>query len=391
LTNDGFGNVNNRERTLSVLNYQPYDRLPLVHFGYWNELLDKWAEESHITLEAARGWGDGNAIDARISAQLGFDFNWSQAFGWQTRLYPPIEKRIIEERPDGSRMVLNEDGGYVTEKTGIVSIPTEVDHILKGRREWEEFFKPRLEFDSRRICETIVTIDGVSKRFDEGGFELLLSERQQFYGLYCGGLLGVIRDWLGLVGMSYLMRDDEALFDEIVSTVAELIYQGVKDILEMGIKFDFAHFWEDIAYKNGPLINPSIFHEKIGPRYHRITELLHRYGVNLISVDCDGKIDALIPTWFENGVNVMFPIEVGTWKASFAPWRRLYGHELRGVGGVNKHVFGMERSNIDREIERICPLVDLGGYIPCPDHRLPIEAKWENVQYYCEKMRKLFG
>jgi hypothetical protein len=141
--------MNSRERTLAVLNYQPYDRLPLVHFGFWNELLDKWAIEGHLISEESKAWSDGNTVDAVLSTQLGFDFNWSQAFGWQTRLFPPIEKKIIEKRPDGSRLVLNKDGGTVIEKEGIFSIPTEVDHLLKGRKEWEEIFKPRLQFDNR--------------------------------------------------------------------------------------------------------------------------------------------------------------------------------------------------------------------------------------------------
>ena len=45
---------------------------------------------------------------------------------------------------------------------------------------------------------------------------------------------------------------------------------------------------------------------------------------------------------------------------------------------------------VDKELERLKPLIELGGYIPCPDHRLPPEAKWENVQYYCEQFRKMF-
>lgn len=88
--------MNDRERTLAVLNYQPYDRLPLVHFGFWKELLEKWANEGHLTLDEAVSWADGNAIDRALSARLGFDFNWSQNFGWQTRLYPPNEKRSLK-------------------------------------------------------------------------------------------------------------------------------------------------------------------------------------------------------------------------------------------------------------------------------------------------------
>jgi len=82
---------------------------------------------------------------------------------------------------------------------------------------------------------------------------------------------------------------------------------------------------------------------------------------------------------------------VGTWGASIAPWRAKYGPELRGVGGMDKRVFAYDYAAIDAEIERLKPLVELGGYIPCPDHRLAPDAKWENVQYYCDKMRKTFG
>jgi hypothetical protein len=116
--------------------------------------------------------------------------------------------------------------------------------------------------------------------------------------------------------------------------------------------------------------------------------LLESYGIDIVSLDCDGKIDALVPTWVENGVNTMFPIEVGTWNASIEPWRHQFGKTVRGVGGMNKTVFAHDRSAIDAEIERLKRLVDLGGYIPCPDHRIPPDAEWDLVCYYCDKMRQ---
>ena len=187
------------------------------------------------------------------------------------------------------------------------------------------------------------------------------------------------------------MIDDEPLFDEIIDTVGELVFQGVKHILDSGAKFDFAHFWEDICFKNGPLINPETFAAKVGPHYRRITDYIRGCGIDIISVDCDGFIDTLIPTWFENGVNTMFPIEVGTWDASIKPWREKYGRELRGVGGMNKLVFSRDRSAIDAEIERLKPMVEMGGYIPCPDHRIAPDAEWDTVRYYCDNMRKTFS
>ena len=117
------------------------------------------------------------------------------------------------------------------------------------------------------------------------------------------------------------------------------------------------------------------------------SRLLNDHGIGIVSLDCDGMIDKLLPTWLENGVNTMFPIEVGTWNASIAPWRARYGRELRGVGGMNKVTFSRSRAAIDAEIARLKPLIELGGYIPCPDHRLAPDSEWDLVRYYCDRLR----
>ncbi len=384
--------MNNRERAMAVLHYQDYDRLPVVHFGFWDETLDKWAAEGHITQEQADGWHDGNPIDQEITRRMGFDFNWYSCFHPATGLRPGIRTKVLEELPDGTRKILNGDGAIVLQKDDATGIPAEIDHLLKDRPSWEAEFKHRLRFAPERVTKAIVNCGGVERRFDEGGLDWLrLNERETPYGLHCGSLYGVIRDWLGLLGSSYLLVDDEPLLDEIIDTVGELCYQTTKVALESGAKFDFAHFWEDICFRSGPLINPVVFRAKVGPHYRRITELVGSYGIDIVSLDCDGKIDALVPIWLENGVNTMFPIEVGIWDASIAPWRAQYGRGLRGVGGTDKKVFARDRAAIDAEVERLRPLVELGGYIPCPDHRLPPDAKWENVLYYCERMHAVFG
>ncbi|MGQ9555606.1 MAG: uroporphyrinogen decarboxylase family protein [Anaerolineae bacterium] len=384
--------MNDRQRVMAVLNYEPYDRLPVVHFGFWDETLRKWAAEGHLTEEEARTWGDGNPTDAIISRRLGFDCNYYSAFHPATHLFPAFEPMVVGELPDGSRKVRNSEGVIVLEKANATGIPAEIEHLLTDRRSWEEHYLPRLQFSEERVTKALVRVNDRMVPFDEGGLDFLRRDERDYpYGLHCGSLYGNMRNILGLVGSAYLMADDEALFDEIVETYGELCYQCVQFALESGAKFDFAHFWEDICFKNGPIIRPSVFAAKVGPQYRRITELVRSYGLNIVSLDCDGKIDELIPIWFENGVNTMFPIEVGTWGASIKPWREQYGRELRGVGGTNKVVFAQDYTAIDAEVERLRPLVELGGYIPCPDHRLPSDAKWENVQYYCERMRAVFG
>jgi hypothetical protein len=367
--------MNDRENAMAILHYQEYDRLPIVHFAFWEETALKWANEDHISIEEARNHN-------MVAQKLGFDFDWfttAQPVTGMNALYPPFTQDVIEVRPDGSYVVLDGYGVKILQKPDATGIPPEIDHLLKDRKSWEEHFEPRLQFTKDRIDHQLL-----DQLKDD-------TARTQPIGLYCGSLLGEIRNCLGVVGLSYLVVDDEALVDEIIETFGNLYYEIVKYSLAYGAKFDFGHFWEDICYKGGPLVSPAFFRKKIGPQYRRICDLLSKYGIDIVSLDCDGKIDALVPIWLENGVNTMFPIEVGVWDGNIKPWREKYGKQVRGVGGMDKKVFAYDYPAIDREIERLKGLVDLGGFIPCPDHRIAPDAKWENVQYYCERMRKIFG
>jgi hypothetical protein len=55
---------------------------------------------------------------------------------------------------------------------------------------------------------------------------------------------------------------------------------------------------------------------------------------------------------------------------------------------MNKTVFAKDRPAIEAEVARLQGLVKLGGYIPCPDHRIAPDAKWDLVQYYCQLLRE---
>jgi uroporphyrinogen decarboxylase len=317
--------MTNKERVLSILNYKPYDRMPVVSFGYWEETLEKWHKEGHVTKDEWQGYnasGDNSPADKSVMKKLGFDFNWNSCFGGNTLLSPWFEEKVLETFPDGKIKKIDSMGLIVIVKEGIRCIPAEAGHTLTDRKSWEELYLPKLQYSEDRI-----------------NFDALHSLEQNDdlpLGLHCGSLMGQIRNMMGVEGLSYLYADDEDLYKEIVDTVGDLCYRVAERILLEGIRFDFAHFWEDICFKNGPLVVPHVFNELAGPHYKRITDLLHSHGINIVSLDCDGMIDSLIPTWLNNGVNTMFPIEVGSWNASIVPWREQYGKELRGVGGMNK-------------------------------------------------------
>ena len=371
--------MNTRERCLNILHFKDVDRMPAVHFGYWKELLLEWAEQGKIPRDIAEKWGDGNAADRQLDELIGWDCGWNHCRAYSSNgLFPTFEHKILETLPDGSQRVQSRVGVIERVKPGIVSIPSEDDYLLKDRAAFEELFLPKLQFSKERI-----RYDVLSKFNEIRPYDIPV-------GVGIGSVMGQIRDMTTVLGMSYLLYDeDEELFADIVDTYADLQYKCVEAVLETGAKFDYAHYWEDICFKNGPLLSPEIFDELCAKHYKKRNDLCHKYGIDIISLDCDGVTDKLWNTWVENGVNVLFPIEIGTWGDQFEPARKKYGEKILGVGGMDKTAFRKDKSAVDAEIERMKRMAAMGGFIPCPDHRIMPGSKFELVQYYAEEIKKI--
>ncbi len=370
--------MTNRERAMNILHYKPADRLPAVHFGYWGQLLGEWADQGKIPRELAQDNRDGSEKERELDRLIGWDFNWYHCVGANFGLSPRFETKELEILPDGSHRILNGDGVIEKYKPGVSSIPSEDDYLLKDREAFETLYRPKMQYSPKRV--------------DSEFFRHFNETRPQDVpvGLHLGSVMGDIRNMTSVVGMSYLLYDeDEELFADLVDTYAEMQYRCAEAVLGSGARFDFAHFWEDICFKNGPLVAPDFFDELTAKHYKKRCDLCHSYGIDIISLDCDGVTDKLLPTWFENGVNTMFPIEVGVWGDQFEAARKRFGPGMRGVGGMDKTALREDRAAVDREIERMKRLASLGGFIPCPDHRLMPGTKFELVQYYAEEIKKI--
>ena len=371
--------MTNRERALNILHYQSADRMPAVHFGYWAECLQEWADQGHISQELAKAArGDSSPGQRELDQIIGWDFNWNYTVGASYGLRPAFERKTLEVLPDGSHRVLTGNGVIERIKPGVVSIPSEDDYTLKDREAFETLYKPKMQYTPERVNWEFF------RNFNQ------TRDMEVPISLHLGSVMGQIRDMTTVMGMSYLMYDeDEDLLADIVDTYADMQYKCAEAVLSTGAKFDCAHYWEDICFKNGPLLSPEIFDELCAKHYKKRNDLCHKYGIDIISLDCDGVTEALIPTWLENGVNVLFPIEIGVWGDQFEPARKKYGEAILGVGGMDKTAFRKDKAAVDAELERLRRLVAMGGFIPCPDHRIMPGSKFELVQYYAEEVKKI--
>jgi uroporphyrinogen decarboxylase len=144
--------------------------------------------------------------------------------------------------------------------------------------------------------------------------------------------------------------------------------------------------WEDMSFKNGPLMSPAMFEEFIVPAYQRITGFLHAHGIDVICVDTDGDCTKLIPGFIQAGVTGLYPFEVQA-GMDVVQIRKQYP-QLIILGGLDKIKVARGKRAIDAELEAKLPaMLSQGGYIPFCDHLVQPEVSWDNFRYYRERIR----
>ena len=355
-----------RERWLRTLRFQSVDHVPDEEFGYWTETLQVW-----------RGQGVPEGVNSDAAADRFFGFARRQRVPVHVGIHPAFQRQVLEET-DRHRIVVDGTGVTLMEnKDGSSTIPQFLRFPIATRQDWLEF--------RRRLDPADVA------RYPARWEQQLPAWRQRDFplGIAVGSLFGWIRDWMGFERATTACIEEPTLIEDMMEHLTELTLHVLRRALR-DLQLDFADFWEDMCFNSGPMISPRLFRRFMVPRYQKITSLLRSHGVDIIYVDCDGDITELVPLWLEAGVNCMFPLEI---RAGSRPeqFRATYGREVLLMGGVDKTALIQGKAAVDRELARIVPLVEQGGYIPHLDHRCPPDVTLDTYLYYLRRKRELLG
>jgi uroporphyrinogen decarboxylase len=215
--------------------------------------------------------------------------------------------------------------------------------------------------------------------------------RREFpVGLTLCGAFGHPRNLLGVEGLCLAYYEQPGLVHEILEQWVEFYIRLSSRVWE-GIHFDFILIWEDMAYKNGPLISPRLVKEFMLPYYRRVIEHVRGLGCDTIIVDSDGDVKELAPLFIGAGVNVMLPFEVQA-GMDVRRFRQQYGKNLAIIGGLDKRALAAGKTATDNELAlHLQPMLAQGGYIPCLDHTAPPDVSLANFRYYIERVREMAG
>ena len=384
-----------KERFLDICQFKrPGDLCMLTTMVniFWEQTLQKWVEQGappEILNPRFRGdyfqfthirWlaevGSGPVVPAvRSVTALGHEIRVGQG---NTPIVPTYEPRIVS-KDERTITYINGTGQTVRVfRDDPGKMPMYLDWPVKDRATWNEH-KKRLEPTTPERGLT-----------DWDAYVQRMNSRPEPISLFVGSFYGFLREWVGSERILYMFYDDPSLIEDMMETVLYLETEIIKRTLR-DIKVQQAAFWEDMCYKAGPLISPDMVRKFMMPRYKKITDLLHSYGVDVIFLDSDGNVEQMIPLWLECGINFIWPFEVAAGNDAVAT-RKKYGKELIIGGAIDKRALAKDKKAIKEEVMSKVPfLLEQGGYFPSVDHAVPPDVTFENYCYYINTMREVAG
>ena len=373
--------ITQRERLNRTLSFQTADRVPFMEIALWEQTVERWKAEGLPESAASADLLAGN-----------------EHFGLEG--YDSVLFNTTFPEPCPPEAVVSEDERYVTFVDGMgrtrmalksgtvrgmrLSMDSYIDFPIKSREDWKRL---RRLYEANPSARIPADWPALAARLRASARPTTFFDR--YFATF--GCYSMMRNWMGTVGLSYMMYDDPDLVRECLEFLVDLLAVSLAEPLkEAG--FDLYYIHEDMAGSQGPLVSPELFRFLFLPSYRRLVELLKRCGVRNVIVDTDGCFGPLIPVFLDAGVDGFGPIERA---AGMDPLdlRARYGKSFAMIGGIDKRVLKKGRAVMEREVMDLVPrLLDTGGYIPTIDHSIPPDVSLAEFEaYLAVKRRAVFG
>lgn len=316
---------------------------------------------------------------------------------------PPFEYQVIEEN-DLTLTYINHEGILMREfkKDRDTSMPQFLKFPVENETDFDLFAQERLQLnhaqrfseDWKQQVSSGGRLQGKVGKDEEKVAATGAAGSEEQWPRLCwadrwGGFFGALRNLMGVEGLCYAFYDQPALVEKMMAERAQAIIDITGEVLKH-TDFETFWFWEDMAYNHGPLMDPALFRKFALPHYRRVCDWLHSQGIRHIGLDSDGNISSLIPLWIESGINVLWPFEVQA-GMDVCEVRKNYGHDLVIMGGINKKEVAKGKEAMRREVDRVMPLIEDGGYIPELDHSIPPDISWPDFCDYLAYLKLRLG
>ncbi len=323
--------MNSRERFHAVMDFKPFDRLPIFEWaGWWNKTIERWHAEG-------------------LPAHLADRYEICQHFGLD--LYKQDWFAVCS--PDCPQPA--------SHGSGIIESNEDYERILP-------YLYPKNPVDNQRWKEW-------AEEQRRGDVVLWFT---------VDGFFWFARRLLGIERHLYAFYDQPELMHRINSDLTDWILLVIEQVCSICTP-DFMTFGEDMSYNNGPMLSKDLFDEFMRPYYDRVIPALRKHGVIPI-IDSDGDI-ATPAYWFaEAGLEGILPLERQA-GVDIAGLREDHPR-MRFIGHFDKMTMDKGEAAMRAEFERLLPTASGGGFLISCDHQTPPGVSYENYRIYVSLFRE---
>ena len=387
--------MTNREREQATLNFQkPEGRGTVAETFYpWVLTTNRFKEEG-MPAEIADGAKDitnnivgnkANQTEKYLAAEWGrgvMEYEQYLGFDPVRRIhfvlpFRRFEEKIIEETPEH---IIKQDiyGRQVIKNTGS-DLELDYKPVIETMEDWENLkLHAEKELEAYFSDEQIEAAYGhLAEGHNRGDYSIRLNIE---------GFFWVPRELLGIEAHMYAFYDEPELLHAINDYILEIYRTKLLKVIDL-VQPDVIYFIEDLSGKNGPMVSPDCFEEFVADYYRALIPLFKKHGVGNVFVDTDGDFARLIPNFMDAGVDGFLPMDVNA-GMDIVEVRKQFP-KLKFIGSFNKLEIAKGPEAIDKEFDRILPVIRGGGYIPGSDHQVAPSTSLENYQYYIKKLKKI--
>jgi len=340
--------MNSRERVLSSVNRQGYDRIPIKHEGT--------PEINHMVMNH---FGLNNM--EQLLQVVGDDFRYVEP------IYCGPE---LLKYPDGSIE------GYFGERYKYAE--------FEGGKYLESVYQPYAGVDS---------LDDLDRshfpKADWFDYSTIKQQCEALNGEYavCFGTAGDM-DFINSIararGFEEVLMDlidDNPVYLEIMDARFEFYYEMHKSALEAAEGLiDFTHIGEDFGNQRTKTINMDIFEKHFALKLKKYFDMVHSYGAKVMKHMCGTVVDFL-PRLIELGLDVYDVVQPTTPEMDIARLKEKFGDRLIFCGSVcvqTTLAWGTSEE-VEREINRRLKLFPDGGLFLGPTHAIQVGSPLENI------------
>ncbi len=351
-----------KERFNNTLDLKPVDHSP-CHEDLWPETYQQWQDAGLLT---------GDFVEQfKLDLRMG---------GWPNNTVDLDFKPVVLEESEDTQLILDGNGAQLRRHKKHSTTPEHVNFSVTERPAWEEIAKPHLLKTDRR-------------RINVADYRKARAQADQNQEFFCWSGVGPFEQMHPLCGHEHMlvgMALDPDWVKDMVMTYVDMTIRHLEILFtEEGLP-DGAFVYEDMGFKERPFMSPEMYEEIVEPGHKRLFDFFHGKGLKVIVHSC-GFVEPLVPGLIRAGMNCLQAMEV---KAGMHMPRlaKQFGKQIAFFGGVDaRALISNDRTIIDAEMDRtIAPLMAMGcSYVIHSDHSIPPEVKFETLQYFFERGRRM--